>query len=88
MNIPNVKIEKRQRGFDEATFIECFVILNAAGGDCSDDFDYLREDKGLAELNRSRASFVSSGAELSVRVLRRTGNPAGRAATAASMRHQ
>ena len=46
----NVKIKQRQRGFDEATFIESFVILNAAGGDCLDDFDYLREDKGLAEL--------------------------------------
>lgn len=46
----NVKIKQRQRGFDEATFIESFVILNAAGGECLDDFDYLREDKGLAEL--------------------------------------
>jgi len=46
----NVKIKQRQRGFDEATFIESFVILNAAGGECLDDFDYLREDEGLAEL--------------------------------------
>jgi hypothetical protein len=46
----NVKIKQRQRGFDEATFIESFVILNAAGGECLGDFDYLREDKGLAEL--------------------------------------
>lgn len=46
----NVKIKQRQRGFDEATLIESFVILNAAGGECLDDFDYLREDKGLAEL--------------------------------------
>lgn len=46
----NVKIKQRERGFDEATFIEGFVVLNAAGGDCIDDFDYLREDEGLAEL--------------------------------------
>jgi hypothetical protein len=46
----NVKIKQRQRGFDEATFIESFVILHAAGGECIDDFDYLREDEGLAEL--------------------------------------
>jgi hypothetical protein len=46
----NVRIKQRGRGFDEATFIESFVILNAAGGECLDDFDYLREDQGLAEL--------------------------------------
>jgi hypothetical protein len=46
----NVKIKQRQRGFDEATFIESFVILNTAGGECIDDFDYLREDEGLAQL--------------------------------------
>ena len=46
----NVKIKQRQRGFDEATFIESFIILNAAGGECLDDFDYLREDEGLAQL--------------------------------------
>lgn len=46
----NVKTKQRQRGFDEGTMVESFVILNAAGGECIDDFDYLREDKGLAEL--------------------------------------
>jgi hypothetical protein len=30
----NVSIKQRQRGFDEATYVESFVILNAAGGDC------------------------------------------------------
>jgi hypothetical protein len=46
----NLKIKQRQRGFDEATFVESFLILNAAGGECLDDFDYLREDEGLGEL--------------------------------------
>ena len=46
----HVKIKARQRGYDEATFVESFVILNAAGGDCLDDFGHLREDAGLAEL--------------------------------------
>lgn len=46
----NVAVKQRQRGFDEATYVESFVILNAAGGDCLEDFDRLRQDGGLAEL--------------------------------------
>ena len=46
----NVKIKERQRGFDEATMAESFVILNGCGGDYIEDFDHLREDEGLAEL--------------------------------------
>jgi len=46
----NVKLKERERGFDEATMVESFVILNACGGDYLDDFDHLREDEGLAEL--------------------------------------
>jgi hypothetical protein len=45
-----VRIKQRQRGYDEATMVESFVILNAAGGECLEDFDRLREDGGLAEL--------------------------------------
>jgi len=45
-----VRIKQRQRGYDEATMVESFVILNAAGGECLADFDRLREDGGLAEL--------------------------------------
>lgn len=30
--------------------VESFIILNASGGDCLDDFDHLREDQGLAQL--------------------------------------
>ena len=39
-----------ERGYDEATFVESFVILNAVGGECLEDFDQLRADAGLAEL--------------------------------------
>lgn len=46
----HVRVKERQRGYDEATFVESFVILNAAGGDCLEDFGRLREDAGLAEL--------------------------------------
>lgn len=45
-----VQIKQRQRGYDEATFVESLVILNAIGGDCLDDLERLREDGGLAEM--------------------------------------
>src|SRR2546428_10915329 len=43
-----VRIKQRQRGYDEATRVESFVILNAAGGECLEVFERLREDGGLA----------------------------------------
>jgi hypothetical protein len=45
-----VRVKERARGYDEATFVESFVILNAAGGECADDFERLRQDPGLAEM--------------------------------------
>jgi hypothetical protein len=45
-----VQVRERERGYDEASMVESFVILNAAGGECADDFQRLREDPGLAEL--------------------------------------
>jgi hypothetical protein len=45
-----VQIKERERGYDEPTFVESFVILNAAGGDCVGDFKRLREDAGLKEM--------------------------------------
>ena len=50
----NVRVKQRERGYDEATFVESFVILNAilnaVGGECLEDFEQLRADPGLAEL--------------------------------------
>ena len=46
----HVRVKQRERGFDEATYIESFLVLNAVGGDCLEDFDQLREDAGLAEM--------------------------------------
>src|SRR5713226_9951484 len=46
----HVRIKERERGYDEATFVESFVILNAVGGECLEDFERLREDPGLSEL--------------------------------------
>ncbi len=46
----HVQLKQRQRGFDEATYVESFLVLNALGGDCLEDFDRLREDAGLKQM--------------------------------------
>jgi Transposase DDE domain group 1 len=46
----NLAIKERDRGFDEATYVESFLVLNAVGGDCLDDFACLREDRGLVAM--------------------------------------
>src|SRR5260370_27469540 len=46
----HLAVKERQGGYDEATFVESFVILNAAGGECLDDFERLRADPGLGQL--------------------------------------
>ncbi len=45
----HVSVKQRQRGLDEASYVESFLILNAAGGECLDDFAHLRQD-GVREL--------------------------------------
>lgn len=46
----HLELKQRQSGFDEATYVESFVILNATGGECLEDFEHLRKDQGLAQL--------------------------------------
>src|SRR5450756_2030076 len=46
----HVRIKQRERGYDEPTLVESFVLLNGAGGECLEDFEQLRKDAGLAEL--------------------------------------
>lgn len=46
----HLHLKQRQRGFDEASYVESFLVLNALGGECLDDFSRLREDAGLAEM--------------------------------------
>lgn len=46
----HLRLKQRERGFDEATYVESFLVLNAVGGDCLEDFDQLREDAGLEEM--------------------------------------
>jgi hypothetical protein len=46
----HVRVKQRERGYDEATMVESFVILNAVGGECFEDFQRLREDPALSEM--------------------------------------
>jgi hypothetical protein len=46
----HVRIKERERGYDEATLVESFIVLNAVGGECFGDFERLREDPGLSEM--------------------------------------
>ena len=46
----HLRLKQRERGFDEARYVESFLVLNAVGGDCLEDFDQLREDAVLAEM--------------------------------------
>lgn len=46
----HLRVKERERGYDEATMTESFVILNAVGGECFEDFQRLREDLGLSEM--------------------------------------
>ena len=43
-------IKNRQRGLEEGQTIESLVLLHAAGGECMDDMDRLREDEGLEKI--------------------------------------
>jgi hypothetical protein len=46
----HMRIKQRQRGLDEAAYVESFLALNAVGGECLDDFAVLREDLGMAAM--------------------------------------
>jgi hypothetical protein len=42
--------KKSPNGLGQGQFVESFVLLSALGGDCSDDFDTLRQDLGLEAI--------------------------------------
>ena len=44
----HIHIKQRQRGYDEASFVESVVLLKGVGG--LDDFEQLRADAGLSEM--------------------------------------
>jgi len=46
----HVRVRERQRGYTEGAVIEAFVLLLAGGGECLDDIEVLRADRGLGRL--------------------------------------
>jgi Transposase DDE domain group 1 len=46
----NLHLKQRERGYDEPTYVESFLVLNAVGGDCVEDLERLQEDPGVAEM--------------------------------------
>ncbi len=64
----HLHLKQRERGFDELTYVESFLVLNLLGGDCLDDFERLREDAGLAEMPGHE--LPGGGAEISLPVSR------------------
>jgi hypothetical protein len=51
----HLQVKQRQHGFDECSYVESFLALNAPGGECLDHFDRLREDEGLPQMLSHRA---------------------------------
>ena len=43
-------LHQREGKYQEADYIEAFISVFAAGGDCVDDFEILRQDEGLKKL--------------------------------------
>jgi hypothetical protein len=46
----HLPIQKRPGKYEEADYVESFISVFAAGGDCFDDFQLLRQDSVLQEL--------------------------------------
>ncbi len=46
----HVRVRERERGYSEARKVEALVMLMASGGDCFDDIEILRADRGLCRL--------------------------------------
>lgn len=46
----HLRLKQRERGLDEAAYVESFLTLNAVGGDCLEDFDPLREAPDVTQM--------------------------------------
>ena len=42
--------KQRNRGLSDGEMVESFMLLLASGGECLDDFEVMRADRGLARL--------------------------------------
>ena len=47
---PPTRPRHRERGLSDAQMAESFCLLLAAGGECIDDFESLRDDVGLSDM--------------------------------------
>lgn len=63
----HLRLKQRERGLDEAAYVESFLTLNAVGGDCLDDFDQLREAADVTQM----AGYQMPGAEAARKFLYR-----------------
>jgi hypothetical protein len=45
-----LNIKQRKRGYEPAQFIEPLILLNAAGGDCMQDINILRQDAAMEKM--------------------------------------
>ncbi|CAN5210942.1 hypothetical protein BH24GEM2_BH24GEM2_13890 [soil metagenome] len=46
----HLRLKQRERGLDEAAYVESFLVLNAVGGDCLEDFDPLGEAADVTQM--------------------------------------
>lgn len=46
----HLRLKQRERGLDEAAYMESFLTLNAVGGDCLEDFDRLQEAPDVTQM--------------------------------------
>src|SRR5207244_12908081 len=46
----HLPVKRSTKGLRQGELVESVVVLSALGGDCLDDFDGLRRDRGLAGL--------------------------------------
>ena len=61
----HLRLKQRQRGFDEAQYLEAIVLLQTAGGDCPEDMPLLGNDPCLERGLGFAASQGECGAEFS-----------------------
>ena len=63
----HLQLKQRDRGLDEAAYVESFLTLNAVGGNCLEDFEQLREGRDVTQM----AGYQMPGAEAARKFLYR-----------------